>query len=78
MNALRRLFNGKESSRLRSVAQALEGENERLRGTLAAQSRMNSDLWKLVRALRDVNASLDAEKASGLLADAGRSLEDET
>ena len=63
MNALRRLFGGEEASRLRSVARALESENERLKGTLAAQSRMNSDLWKLVRALRDVNASLDQAPA---------------
>jgi hypothetical protein len=62
MNALRRLFQAPGYDRLKSVAEVLQRENERLRADLAAKERMTTDLWRLVRSLRDVNASLDSER----------------
>lgn len=43
------------------IAQSLEAENARLRSEIAARDEHNARLLTLVRALRDVNADLDAK-----------------
>lgn len=55
-----RWFGGGE---LRRVANRLNAENEELREALQAREERIDKLMRLVAALRDVNAELDADRA---------------